>query len=124
MAAPAAPPASESGLFLGYRLGGDELLPVRRGRVYLPLPRLAHHLLVAGATGSGKTETVLRIADSLARASDWTIVYVDGKGDRADQGPLRGADARRRAVASGCSRSSATTAGAATPPRWRAGSCS
>lgn len=85
MAAPAAPPASESGLFLGYRLAGEALLPVRRGRAYLPLPRLAHHLLVAGATGSGKTETVLRIADSLAHANEWAIVYVDGKGDRETQ---------------------------------------
>ena len=81
MAAPAAPPASDAGLFLGYRLAGEPLLPVRRGRAYLPLPRLAHHLLVAGATGSGKTETVLRIGDSLAHATDWAIVYVDGKGD-------------------------------------------
>jgi len=75
-------PAAKAGLFLGYRLAGDKLLPVRHGRVYLPLPRLSHHLLVAGATGSGKTETVLRVADSLARASNWTIVYIDGKGDR------------------------------------------
>jgi hypothetical protein len=70
-----------NGLFLGYRLGGEHLLPNRGGRVYLPLHRLEHHLLVAGATGSGKTETVLRVAYSLAAASDWTIVYLDGKGD-------------------------------------------
>ncbi len=70
-----------SGLFLGYKLGGDDLLPARRGRVTLPLSRLAHHLLVAGATGSGKTETVLRLAYSLAATSTWTIVYLDGKGD-------------------------------------------
>ena len=82
-AATPAPDGDRAGLFLGYALGGDKLLPVRRGgRVYLPLTRLSHHLLVAGATGSGKTETVLRVADSLARATDWTIVYVDGKGDR------------------------------------------
>ena len=74
-------PSGGAGVFLGYRLAGDELLPCRRGRVYLPLSRLSHHLLVAGATGSGKTETVLRIADSVARTSDWTIVYIDGKGD-------------------------------------------
>ena len=74
-------PADDAGIFLGYQLAGDKLLPSRGGRVYLPLPRLSHHLLVAGATGSGKTETVLRVADSLARASDWTIVYIDGKGD-------------------------------------------
>src|SRR4029077_20737485 len=75
-------PRDEAGLFLGYRLAGDQLLPCRRGQVFLPLPRLSHHLAVAGATGSGKTETVLRIADSLARTSEWTIVYIDGKGDR------------------------------------------
>jgi hypothetical protein len=69
------------GVFVGYGLGGDELLPTRRGRVSLPLQRLEHHLLVTGATGSGKTETVLRIAYSLAHASDWTIVYIDAKGD-------------------------------------------
>lgn len=75
----------QADLFLGYGLGGDLLLPSRRGRVYLPLPRLAHHLLVAGATGSGKTETVLRIAYSLAARSDWRIVYLDGKGDTGTQ---------------------------------------
>jgi Cdc6-like AAA superfamily ATPase len=76
------PPASEQTLFLGYRIGGDELLPTRRRRVRLPLRRLNHHLLVAGATGSGKTETALRIAYSLARSCDWRIVYIDAKGDR------------------------------------------
>jgi Cdc6-like AAA superfamily ATPase len=74
-------PIDGAGVFLGYRLSGDKLLPSARGRVCLPLPRLSHHLLVAGATGSGKTETVLRVADSLARTSEWMIVYVDGKGD-------------------------------------------
>jgi hypothetical protein len=70
-----------SSLFLGYKLGGDDLLPTRWGRVALSFPRLEHHLVVAGATGSGKTETVLRLAYSLAATSSWTIVYVDGKGD-------------------------------------------
>jgi len=73
--------SERSGLFLGYKLGGDDLLPTRRGRVALPFARLEHHLVVAGATGSGKTETVLRLAYSLAATSDWTIVYIDGKGD-------------------------------------------
>ena len=76
------PTGDPSGLFLGYTLGGDALLPTKRGRAMLPLPQLAHHLLVTGATGSGKTETVLRLAYSLAETSDWTIVYLDGKGDR------------------------------------------
>ena len=85
-AAPAAPPANQAGLYLGYQLAGERLLPLQRGRAYLPLPRLQHHLLVCGATGSGKTETVLRIADSLAHAEPgWAIVYIDGKGDRETQ---------------------------------------
>jgi Cdc6-like AAA superfamily ATPase len=90
--------ADDAGIFLGYQLAGDKLLPSRRGRVYLPLPRLSHHLLVAGATGSGKTETVLRVADSLARTSDWTIVYIDGKGDRETKERFAGLmrDAGRR----------------------------
>ena len=76
----------QDGLFLGYKLSGDELLPTRRrGRVALPLHVLGHHLLVAGATGSGKTETVLRLAYSLAATSDWRIVYLDGKGDPETQ---------------------------------------
>ena len=75
----------DGGLFLGYKLSGDELLPTRHGRVALPLGVLSHHLLVAGATGSGKTETVLRLAYSLAAASDWRIVYLDGKGDPETQ---------------------------------------
>jgi hypothetical protein len=83
---PAAPPPSKDGLFLGYQLTGERLLPLHRGRAYLPLPRLQHHLLVCGATGSGKTETVLRIADSLAHHDPgWSIVYIDGKGDRTNQ---------------------------------------
>ena len=83
---PPEPGLDHAELFLGYRLAGDNLLPTRRGgRVYLPLPRLSHHLLVAGATGSGKTETVLRLAASLAETSDWTIVYIDGKGDQQNK---------------------------------------
>jgi Cdc6-like AAA superfamily ATPase len=74
-------PTTADQLFLGYKLGGDNLLPTRHRRVQLPLARLSHHLLIAGATGSGKTETALRIAYSLARASNWTIVYIDAKGD-------------------------------------------
>jgi hypothetical protein len=39
-------------------------------------------LLVCGATGSGKTETVLRLAYAVAKCSDAPVFYLDGKGDR------------------------------------------
>ncbi len=44
--------------------------------------RLRHHVLVCGATGSGKTETVLRLAYAVAKCSDAPVFYLDGKGDR------------------------------------------
>ncbi len=83
---PSPPPIRDGAVFLGYRLGGDALLPCRRGRVYLPLERLGHHVLVVGATGSGKTETVLRLVESVARGSDWVLVFIDAKGDRETGG--------------------------------------
>jgi hypothetical protein len=38
--------------------------------------------LVCGATGSGKTETVMRLAWTVAKESDAPVFYLDGKGDR------------------------------------------
>jgi hypothetical protein len=64
------------------RLAGERALPVDRGMVLLSPGRLCRHLLVCGATGSGKTETLLRLAWTLARTSDAPVFYLDGKGDR------------------------------------------
>jgi hypothetical protein len=50
--------------------------------VLLSPQRLCRHLLVCGATGSGKTETVLRLAWAVAKESDAPVFYLDGKGDR------------------------------------------
>ncbi len=50
--------------------------------VLLSPERLCRHLLVCGATGSGKTETVMRLAWTLAKTSDAPVFYLDGKGDR------------------------------------------
>ncbi len=72
----------ERGVVLAMRLGGERALPVDRGMVVLSPGRLSRHLLVCGATGSGKTETVLRLAWTLARCSDAPVFYLDGKGDR------------------------------------------
>ena len=54
--------------------------------------RLCRHLLVCGATGSGKTETVLRLAWTIAKSFDAPVFYLDGKGDRETAEPLLRAD--------------------------------
>ena len=60
----------ERGVALAMRLGGERALPVDRGMVLLSPGRLCRHLLVCGATGSGKTETVLRLAWTIAKSFD------------------------------------------------------
>jgi hypothetical protein len=79
------------------RLAGERALPVDRGMVLLSAGRLCRHLLVCGATGSGKTETLLRLAWTLARTSDAPVFYLDGKGDRETAARFAGlmADAGR-----------------------------
>ncbi len=72
----------ERGFTLAMRLAGERALPVDRGMVLLSTERLCRHLLVCGATGSGKTETLLRLAWAVARESNAPVFYLDGKGDR------------------------------------------
>ena len=72
----------EQGFAVATRLAGERALPVDRGLVILSPRRLCHHVLVCGATGSGKTETVLRLAYAVAKSSDAPVFYLDGKGDR------------------------------------------
>ncbi len=72
----------EHGILLARRLGGERALPTSEGNVILSLDRLRRHMLVCGATGAGKTETLLRIAWSIAKTTDTPVFYLDGKGDR------------------------------------------
>jgi conjugal transfer pilus assembly protein TraD len=72
----------ERGFTLAMRLAGERALPIDRGMVLLSPQRLCRHLLVCGATGSGKTETLLRLAWAVAKESDTPVFYLDGKGDR------------------------------------------
>ena len=67
---------------IGQRVSGERALPVAGRMVLLSQERLCRHLLVCGATGAGKTETLLRLAWTIAKASTAPVFYLDGKGDR------------------------------------------
>jgi Bacterial protein of unknown function (DUF853) len=88
----------EQGVVFARRLGGERALPVDGLMVLLSPERLCRHVLVSGATGSGKTETLLRLAWTLAKSSDAAVFYLDGKGDRDTAARFVGlmADAGRR----------------------------
>lgn len=74
---------------LGLALGepDDEILTARRGPagrrstwVQMSLDDVVHHTIVFGASGEGKTITLLRLVEQVARlAPDWRIFYVDAK---------------------------------------------
>ena len=70
---------------LGRHVDGDRLLPTRRGCVSMPLSRLEKTVLLIGAPGSGKTETLLRLAHGVAHESDWCVFVIDAKGDPSTQ---------------------------------------
>jgi conjugal transfer pilus assembly protein TraD len=74
--------ADKQGVVLGIKRGGEHALPMVGARVVLSKERLCRHLLVCGATGSGKTETVLRVAWAVAKGTRAPVFYLDGKGDR------------------------------------------
>jgi Bacterial protein of unknown function (DUF853) len=67
---------------IAQRISGERALPVAGRLVLLSQERLCRHLLVTGATGAGKTETLLRLAWVIAKESDAPVFYLDGKGDR------------------------------------------
>ena len=73
--------AGERGFTIARRVGGEQALPVDGGLVLLSPARLCRHLLVCGATGSGKTETLLRLAYAVASCSEAPVFYLDGKAD-------------------------------------------
>ncbi|MGO9498754.1 MAG: helicase HerA-like domain-containing protein [Solirubrobacteraceae bacterium] len=72
----------ERGFVIAQRVSGERALPVLGRMVLLSQERLCRHLLVCGATGAGKTETLLRLAWTVAKESNAPVFYLDGKGDR------------------------------------------
>ena len=43
---------------------------------------MRRHAVILGASGSGKTETSMRIAHELAAKSEAQVFYLDAKGER------------------------------------------
>lgn len=78
------PSQGPGGFEIGRRLCGDAALPLNpEGDLVLPWEMLNRHLLILGASGMGKTETSMRVAEQLALHTDAQIFYLDGKGNRA-----------------------------------------
>ncbi len=92
------PARDEQGAVLGMMLAGERALPLVGRYVVLSKERLCRHVLVCGATGSGKTETVLRLAWAVAKGTRAQVFYLDAKGDRETAGRFVGlmADAGRQ----------------------------
>jgi hypothetical protein len=66
----------------GAKVSGELVLPERRGAVGLPLEWLHRHTLVIGPSGTGKTETLFRLAYGAAAVGRWPVYYIDAKADR------------------------------------------
>jgi hypothetical protein len=75
-------PRSPEGAILGHRLAGERALPLVGPDVLWPFEQMARHAVILGASGSGKTETSMRIAHQVATQTDAPVLYLDAKGDR------------------------------------------
>jgi hypothetical protein len=61
-------------ILLGEAQGGDLIKWIHNGTVFYPAAVLGRHLVVVGGTGSGKTETLLRLAYGAAADFGWQIL--------------------------------------------------
>ena len=71
----------ESALVLGAPVEGNLLDWMKQHWFCLPLEQLILHAVVLGTSGSGKSETLLRIAVGVAKALKWQVIFIDLKGD-------------------------------------------
>jgi hypothetical protein len=77
------PPPDQVGeqIVLGLPVQGDLWEWVVRLLFVLPTAELSKHGVVIGKSGSGKSETLLRLAVGVARILQWQVIMIDGKGD-------------------------------------------
>ncbi len=68
-------------IVLGVPIEGTLLDWIKNRLFTLPFEYLIRHIVVLGASGSGKSETLLRIAFAVAKVLKWQIIYIDAKGD-------------------------------------------
>ena len=73
--------AGEPYIVLGVPVEGTLLDWIKNRFFCLPFEYLIRHMVVLGASGSGKSETLLRIAFTVAKILKWQIIYIDAKGD-------------------------------------------
>jgi hypothetical protein len=66
---------------LGVPVEGTLLDWIKNRLFCLPFEYLILHAVVIGASGSGKSETLLRMAIAAAKVLKWQVVYIDAKGD-------------------------------------------
>jgi hypothetical protein len=69
-------------MVLGLPVHGDLREWITRGLFILPIQELGKHGIVLGTSGTGKSETLLRLAVGAACVCGWQVIYIDGKGDR------------------------------------------
>jgi TraM recognition site of TraD and TraG/Helicase HerA, central domain len=76
-------PPEPQGVVLGRRLSGEPVMPLSgSGCLVWPFERMRRHAVILGASGTGKTETAMRIAHEVAVKTEAPVFYLDAKGDR------------------------------------------
>lgn len=75
------PDQVEGQIVLGLPVQGDLWEWVVRCLFVLPTAELSKHGVVIGKSGSGKSETLMRLAVAAAHILRWQVIMIDGKGD-------------------------------------------
>lgn len=93
-----APDAAGGAMVLGVPLADGDLPWLKDSLFTYPADSLARHGAVIGASGMGKSETVLRLAAGARQTYGWKVFFIDCKGEQALQdrfvATMRGAGAQ------------------------------